>query len=233
MRVADFAGDRGEAAPRMNAKDAIASTVHAWGGQNPAALMRIAERESAFVPTAVGDIQPATEAYERVWQDLVKMGNPWAQDTERWYGSYGLYQLMAPYYARIWHPQADPHVLFDPHIATAVAARIWNRAVAKGAKDFMDVRMFWANPKFLGKGPGDPFYDSRLDSKFTVVEGIRNPPVNRYDYQAFGTGPQPDQEQKLAAARGGAVAPPKGIPFSTLATLGLLAWKVWKHVRSA
>lgn len=211
----------------MTPKEAIAATVASWGGRNPAALIRIAERESRLTPTARGDAAYAPAAYERVRDDLRKMGNPWADDPSRWSHSFGLYQMMPAYYARLWSPTADPHVLFDPRIATVVAARLWNRALQKGATDFVRVRLFWANPSWVNIPSDDSRYQDRLD-KWSIVDGQLNPPVRYFDYSAFGTGPQQGQESRLPADSGLPPASGGGMGILQMLSLGWLGFRLWK-----
>lgn len=184
----------------MNARDAIIATVARFApGADPAALIRIAERESRLVPTAIGDKTIAFSVYEEQRDALRKMGNPWADVPSRWEGSFGLYQLMAPYMARIWDPKGDPMLLFRPDVATVVAGRLWNRAVALGAKNFVDVRMVWAYGGKRGlEFPKDSEeYQRRLNDKWSVVDGVRNPPVSWFRYDGFGREKTPGQEAKL------------------------------------
>lgn len=208
----------------MTPKEAIISTVAAWGAGDPSALIRIAERESRLRPSVVGDVEKAGDAYDRVRDQLVQMGNPWATDRERWAGSFGLYQLMAPYAARLWSPKADPHVLFDPRVATVVAARLWNRAVRAGATDFVRVRLFWANPNWVNIPSDDDRYLSRLD-KWSIVDGQMNPRVEQFDYGHFGYGPQDGQASKLPTMPAIAGESPG---LLRLISYGWLAWRLWR-----
>lgn len=205
----------------MTPEQAIAATVAAWGGGDPSALIRIAERESRLVPTARGDKDAAPRAYDRVRNDLVAAGNAWANTPGRWSHSFGLYQLMPAYYARLWDPKADPHVLFDPRVATVVAGRLWNRAVRAGATDFVRVRLFWANPSWVNIPSDDPRYMERLD-RWSIVDGQMNPRVDRFDYRAFGVGPQSGQSQRLPGTNVASTDWPSVISWS------LLAWRLWK-----
>lgn len=212
----------------MTPQEAILATVAAWGGRNPAALMAIAKRESAFVATARGDKEAAPRAYLRVVDTLRKMGNPWADDPSRWDASFGLYQMMPAYYARLWDPKADPHVLFDPRIATVVAARLWNKAVAAGATDFVRVRLYWANPSLINVGETSDEYQRRLD-KYSIVDGQMNPPVSRFDYSSFGVGPQPGQEERLPRTQ--IDDPGEMPPWIRFASIALLAYRLWRAYR--
>lgn len=209
----------------MTPKEAIIATVAAWGAGDPAALIRIAERESRLNPTARGDLEAAPRAYERVRDNLQKMGNPWANDPSRWDASMGLFQMMPAYYARLWSPTADPHVLYDPRIATVIAGRLWNRAVKAGADDFVSVRLFWANPNWVRVPDDDERYISRLNDKWSIVDGEVNPSVIRFrGYSAFGTGPQEDQEERLPRA-----AIPDDQPnWLRIASIALLGYRLWK-----
>lgn len=199
------------------AERAIAETVRRWtGGRgNPAALIAIARRESGLNPRAVGDVQAAARAYERTRDRLRNEGNPWADEPGRWAGSFGLFQLMPAYWLRLSDPKADPHSLFNPEVATIVAARMWNRAVKAGARDFVGVRLYWANPSWVRFQPGDVEYDKRLD-RHAIVDGEMNPPAYAYDYSAFGVGPSEN-----------ASTPAQSAGISPLA-LAILAWKGWQ-----
>lgn len=208
----------------MTPQEAIEATVAAWGAGNPAALIRIAERESRLIPTARGDANDAPIAYEGQRDKLRAMGNPWADDPSRWSHSFGLYQLMPAYQARKWTPKADPHVLFDPRIATVVAARLWNKGIAAGADDFVRMRLWWANPNLVGIPSSDERYQSRLD-KWSIVDGQLNPPTSYYDYSAFGTGPQPGQESRLPGAAAELPAPTNWLK---VISYGWLAYKLWR-----
>lgn len=208
----------------MTPAQAIAATVAAWGGGDPAALIRIAERESRLTPTARGDATAAPKAYERERDVLRAAGNPWADDPSRWSHSFGLYQMMPAYHARKWSPLADPHVLFDPRIATVVAGRLWNRAIKAGADDFVRVRLFWANPSWVNIPSDDPRYQDRLD-KWSIVNGQLNPPVRYFDYSSFGTGPQEGQEQRLP---GGPALTKREASWLQIASLGWLGYRLLK-----
>lgn len=216
----------------MDAKQAIARTVETWApGADPGALLRIAQRESAFIPTAIGDSGPGSageRAYARMRDRLVNSGNPWAEDASRWSGSFGLYQMMPAYFIGLWDVQADPYVMFDPVIATAIAGRYWNRGVRAGATDFVRMRLFWANPSWVSKSEYDPEYKKRLSSKLSEVDGVINPPTARYRYDAFGVGPQSDQAQMAARARGGATTPTRPTSDLSLPLFALAAWSVFK-----
>jgi hypothetical protein len=207
----------------MTPQEAIDATISAWGAGNPAALRMIAFRESRFNPYARGDLDSAPLAYERVKDDLIKMRNPWARDAERWDASLGLYQTMPAYYARLWHPQADPQVLLDPRIATVVAGRIWNKAVLAGADDFVRVRLYWANPRLMKIDSDHPEYQKRLD-RFSIVDGQLNPRVSQFDYRSFGTGPQAGQDARLP---GGPAKTEEMSPLRMI-SLGFLLFRLWK-----
>lgn len=213
----------------QDAANAIATTVQAWtGGADPMALIRIAERESALHADAVGDRKFGAQVWAKQQERLRRDGNPWADRPERWVGSTGLFQLMSPYYLRLWDPKADPHRLFDPYVATVAAARLWNRAVEAGAKNFVEVRLFWGfGPAGLKYGPESEPYRKRLKSKWSVVDGRLNPPVSMYDYSSFGTGPQAGQEQRIADIRGGKITPFASKSALAKILVGLLAWRVF------
>lgn len=209
---------------KARARSAIIATVQRYApGANPAALIRIAERESGLNPQAIGDEAIAARVYEKQRERIRKDGNPWADDPSRWGGSFGLFQLMAPYMFRIWNPKADPYDLFKPEVATITAARLWNRAVKAGARDFAQVRLYWGyGPRGLEYGPGSKEYDERAANKWSLVEGIQNPPVSRYNYSAFGTGPG-DAGQGPSPGPGGSLLLPVvfGLAAGWLAVKGL------------
>lgn len=203
-------------------------------GADPAGLVSIAKRESAGNPNAIGDETIAPGVYERLRDELREMGNPWADDPSRWGGSFGLFQLMAPYFARLWHPKADPHELFDPLKATVVAGRLWNRAVRLGAKDPVEVRLVWAfGPKGLQHRPGSPEYDDRLASERKRFASLGYPAdyatrsAASFGYQGFGTEPDDSQFAKL----GGGETPGKRSVFLPLILFLAGITGLWKASR--
>lgn len=209
----------------------ISAVVQAFcGPTDPSALIRIAQRESALTPDAWGDKKYGPGVYQKKRDDLIASGNPWADDPSRWGGSFGLYQMMPAYFLRLWNPKSDPFVLFDPRIATVCAGRLWNRAVQAGARDFVEVRIFWAFGS-LQHRQGSAEYNKRLD-KWSEVDGVMNPPVSHFDYSGFGTGPQADQIERLNAIGGnggGSASKTSNIlPFVAAAGLAYLAWKKGK-----
>lgn len=195
----------------MNSRDAIIATVAAWCGPdaNPAPLLSIASRESNFNADAIGDVEIAKRVFERVQPKLLESRHPFANVPERWAGSFGLFQMMAPYHAQGWSKNADPHLLFDPHIATVVAGRLWNRAIALGARTPMDVRMVWAfGPDGLKIPKSDERYTSRLSKERARLQSLgfdadlATAPATSMGYSGFGQLPQPGQDGKLRRAKG-------------------------------
>lgn len=200
---------------QRRAAAAISSVVQAWtrnmGDSRP--LIAIAMRESALHPEAAGDISNGTAAaaFERSQPKWVAAGNPWANDPSRWGASMGLYQMMPAYHLQRWSSSADPHVLFDPYVATVVAARLVNAAKQAGAQNWVDVRMFWAfGPKGLDIAKDDERYTSRLESETARMKSLGFPAslsttsLKLAGLDAFGVGPQAGQEDVVAALRGGA-----------------------------
>lgn len=166
-------------------RDIIRATVQRYSSAGSAGaemLIRIAERESGLTPTAVGDREIARKVWLRDQEKIRAEGNPWWADGERWAGSFGLYQLMAPYMVRYWDPRADPYVLFDPVVSTIVAMRLANRAWELGARDFVSARIIWAyGPDGLRRHPpGSEQWQRRYEDKWSVVSGERNPPLPRF-----------------------------------------------------
>jgi len=180
----------------MNAAAIITAIVQVFcGNANPDALIRIAERESRLTPNVIGDKTRGAKAYDKMRDALVASGNPWADIRSRWLGSFGLFQFMPAFYIGLWDKLADPHIFFDPRIATVCAGRLWNRAVAAGAQDFIEVRIFWAFGA-LKHRKGSSEYNKRFD-KWSVVGGVMNPPVSAFNYAGFGTGPQSNQVSQV------------------------------------
>lgn len=183
----------------------IIETVAAWtnGQGDPYPLISIADRESAFVNTAVGDESIAADVFARDRDKLAQL-NPWTDDPSLWAGSFGLYQLMAPYEVQRWAVDAHPHVLFNPVIATVVAMRRWNRAINLGAKTPVDVRMVWAYAQSgLDIPHDDPRYTSRVESerKRWKKLGLSGDPatIEAAPFAGAGTGPQTGQNAKFKA----------------------------------
>lgn len=188
---------------------AVAETIRSWtyGAGNPDAFFSIADRETGgtWHHWARGDLDIAPGVFERDREDIRAKGNPWTDDASLWDGSYGLFQLMAPYYTQIWSADAHPWVLHHPVSSTVVAARLWNRAIAKGAVTPIDVRMVWAyGPKGLNISHDDARYVQRVNSERERWQklGIPGDPAEvdarSFGLAAFGTGPQADQNQRLA-----------------------------------
>lgn len=213
-------------------RQAIIDTVAAWGAHNPDALIRTAERESYMTPTAIGDHKGGPQAFERTRDRIRGEGNPWSERPERCAGSFGLFQMMPAYHLRLWDPQGDPYLLFDPYVSTVIAGRLWNRGVNAGATDFVRMRLWWKYPSWVNKPVESPEYQERLASKFSVVDGVRNPPTRIFDYRPFGTGPQKDQLALLAKARGNraTTSPATSFPWLTVASI---AYAIWKAHRNA
>lgn len=207
-----------------NASPQIIETVQRWApGADPGALLRIAERESRFSPTAIGDKTIAPGVFLAQQERIRSEGNPWSETPERWGGSFGLYQMMAPYMVRIWDPKADPYLLFRPDIATVTAGRLWNRAVKLGAKDFVDVRMVWAygGSRGLEFSKDSPEYQKRLNDKWSVVDGVRNPPVTKFNYAGFGMVPFAGQYDRLTSPIVPVVPANDGVYILIAAAVGL------------
>jgi hypothetical protein len=132
------------------------------GTGNPDPLVSIAKRESGFNHLAIGDREIAAKVFERDKDKIEAKGSPWTADPDAWAGSFGLFQLMAPYEVQRWRADAHPSVLFHPVISTILAMRKWNRAIALGARNAVDVRMVWA---FGGDGLEIPHDDERYTSR--------------------------------------------------------------------
>ena len=226
---------------------AIASIVSDWtsGRGDPRPLISIAQRESNFVPTAAADITAATKVWQRLKPQYIAHGNPWTDNDAAFGASRGLYQLMVPYQLKRWDWTAHPLALEHPVVATVVAGRIVNNAIALGAKTPVDVRMVWA---FGGDGLSiaktDVRYTDRVKKEQDRMESLgfgrdlALAPIASMGYEAFGKDVQPGQEQKAAAIAaklglalwpGASTTTPKqqqGGSAATLVALGLLAWGV-------
>lgn len=230
----------------MNARQLIVanlirSIVAAWtnGAGNADPLISFAMRESGLTPTAVGDVAngEAAKSWKRNKAKFVKAGNPWANKDSLWEASLGLYQHMPSNWINFWDLLADPRVFFDPIISTIVAARMWNRAVQLGAKNVIDVRMYWAfGPQGLKRPKDGPQYQSRIASerarwkKLGLVGDPATIDAKSFRLDAFGTGPQPNQVARVNALRGGTGIPE--IPDNqkqsgSLVALALFAAALW------
>jgi hypothetical protein len=144
----------------------ITVAVVTGGTGDPDPLISIAKRESNFNHLAVGDEEIAAKVFDRDREKIRDKGSPWTDDPDAWAGSFGLFQLMAPYETQRWRADAHPSVLFHPVIATILAMRKWNRAIDLGAQNAVDVRMVWA---FGGDGlaidKADERYTTRVASE--------------------------------------------------------------------
>ncbi len=187
---------------QVAAMQAITDTVAAvtGGHGDPRMLHAIALRESGLRPDALGDQKNGTAAaaYARAKEGIRKAGNPYWDDASAWSASYGLFQLMAPYWTRLADPMAHPSVLLDPGVSTRVAARMVNRAAAAGARDWHDVRMFWAfGPKGLQIPRDDERFASRVNStrghlaKLGYPLDLADRQISAASLSSFGVGPQP------------------------------------------
>lgn len=227
--------------------DLIAKIVADWSGGrgDPRPLVSIAQRESNFTPTAAADVAAATKVWQRLKPQYVAHGNPWTNEDASFGASRGLYQLMVPYQLKRWDWTAHPLTLEHPVIATVVAGRIINNAIALGAKTPVDVRMVWA---YGGDGLSipktDERYTDRVKKEQDRMESLGFPrdlalaPVASMGYEAFGKEAQTGQEQKAAAISsrlglalwpGASSTTPKqqmGGSMVTILALGLLAWGV-------
>lgn len=188
-------------------KQTIADTVEAFApGADPSALFSIAKRESAFNPEAMGD-----------------SGKSW-----------GLYQMRPPYYLRLWGGN-DPNVFLDPKIATVIAMRVWNKAVAAGARNPIEVRLFWwlAQSGLKNNPPGSPEYEKRRETETKRFESLGYPgsyatrDARSFGYGPAGFGPAPN-DQAILATIGGASSS-SSFSWLRLLSLGLLVWKVLKN----
>ena len=133
---------------------------------DPSPLISIAKRESNFHHLAVGDVRIASRVFERDREKIKAKGSPWADSPDLWAGSFGLFQMMAPYETQWWRVDAPPWILKHPVVATILAMRKWNRIIALGAKNPVDVRMVWAyGPDGLAIPKNDERYQSRVKSE--------------------------------------------------------------------
>jgi hypothetical protein len=139
---------------------------------------------------------------------LESHGNPYLgpeyqhENPGGWFNSHGLYQLMAPYHVPKWDWRAPPSVLLNPVISTVIGGRLWNRAAAAGARNLCDVRTFW---KF-GRLVDDDAAARRCDDTMARLESLGYPgdlalrPLEAWGLEGFGTGPEPDDAERLADA---------------------------------
>lgn len=174
------------------------------GTGNPEPLISIAQRESNFSHTAIGDVEIAAQVFERDREKLARNGSPWTDDPDAWAGSFGLFQLMAPYETQRWRADAHPSVLFHPVISTILAMRKWNRALALGARNAVDVRMVWA---YGGDGLDIPHDDERYTSRVTSERkrwrklGLSGDPLDPVEpYAGAGTVETATQQEQAGQA---------------------------------
>jgi len=181
---------------------AIIETVRiVTGGTGDAdPLISIADRESRFVHQAIGDVAIAAGVFDRDKQKIKDRGSPWTEQPELWAGSFGLFQLMAPYEVQKWAVAAKPNVLFHPVISTITAMRKWNRCIDLGAKTPVDVRMVWA---YGGSGLKIPKDDNRYTERVTSERdrwkklGLAGDPatIPAKRFAGAGVGPQTGQNE--------------------------------------
>jgi len=195
-------------ANRKSNEKAIRATVRAFAGAaDPKPLIAMADRESGWSNVAIGDIDAAAGVFERDREKIKKNGSPWTDDPSLWAGSYGLFQLMAPYEVQKWRGDAHPHLLFHPVISTILALRKWNRAYAINERErgdrpnTVDQRMIWA---YGQKGATIKRDDKRYTDRVQLERdrwsklGFTGDPLDPVQkYPAAGTGPQNDQQEKL------------------------------------
>jgi hypothetical protein len=220
--------------------DMIRKTVAVWtdGRGNADPLISIAWRESRLTPSAAGDIKNGTAAiaWRRNKAKFVAAKNPWANEDKLWEQSIGLYQLMPANMIDKWHMQADPRILFDPIVATVVAARLWNKTIAMGAKTPVDVRMVWAyGPKGLDFDHASPQYMQRVESEREKWRelGLSGDPARvsaqSFNLASFGAWPQKNQNSIVAQIRGDVGIPdyPPAEQPSSLLGLALFIAAIW------
>lgn len=181
---------------RASNKIAIEHTCEIWSpGSDPRGLIEIAWRESKWSHKAEGDNVIALQAFDRQREKLEKVGNPWVGDRSLWGASRGLFQAMAVYNVARWDPVSHPWAFFHPVVATAAAARLWNRGIAAGCKNMNDLRILWGYGSLKFK-PGDSEYDRRVaDTKDRLrrlgyPENLAEKPLLEFGLVGFGDGPQ-------------------------------------------
>jgi hypothetical protein len=177
-------------------------------------MISVAKRESNFNhlvrAKSEADAKGARRAWERNKQKYVDAGSKHIAEIEQtWLTSWGLYQLMMSNHLQRWGHTAHPRVLTNPIVATVIAGRLFNRAVARGAKNLCDVRQLWATGN-LSKGPK---YEERCASEKARFKALGYPvslvtmPIRNWGMAGFGTAPQSSDLVKYQA-----VAAKLGLP---------------------
>lgn len=201
---------------------AIAETVNTFSpGGNPGWLLSFARRESGYNHMARAKSQADATGAEKAWQrnksQFVAQGNPWISDIEKaWLTSWGLYQLMTPNQLQRWSWTAHPRVLQNPVVATVIAARLFNRAAQRGAKNLCDVREIWATGNLTGKGGAK--YRERCESERNRFALLGLPvdavdwPLSKWGMGGFGTKDAINQNDlyRVVAQRLGLPGSPEG-----------------------
>lgn len=202
----------------------IANVIAIWtdGRGVPAPLISIAKRESNLKPHLVGDVTNGTAAksWARNKRRIAAAGNPWTDQDMVWAQSIGLYQMMPANVIDKWDIKADPKILFDPVLTTIVACRLFNRGVQLAKKNgnptptAVDVRMLWAyGPKGLDIAKTDKRYLQRVTTErrrwkeLGLAGDPASIPAESFHLEAFGTGPQPNQNEISARIRSGIDTP--------------------------
>lgn len=208
--------------PRERARNRaiIAAVLKAKGGDGRF-LQHIARRESDFNATVrhmhPADRQGSLNAWHRNRARLFSQ-NPYIEDITLWDHGKGMFSYMPAYHLQRWDPTAHPDVLFDPFVASVVAARLTNRGKKLGAKTWADIDQMWAT----GKPKRTKSWGPRRERARTRLAALGLPPdlvdqaPNAGDW---GTGPQPGQLAVLDQLRRkfgvGSVTPQHDDPQTT------------------
>lgn len=219
-------------------------------GTSPNVLLSTAKRESAFQADAARINKDGEgEVFLRDREKLKAAGSPYTGDEyfDDWAGSFGLFQLMAPYEVQRWRPDAHPRVLFNPVISTILAMRKVNRILNLGANNAVDIRMVWAfGPKGLDIAQDDDRYVQRVasETKRWSDLGLSGSPLDPVrKFANVGTGPNAEQESQLVRLTnilggklpGGETTTPTTSgkkpslwPLVAVGTVGVVAYFAWQ-----
>ena len=239
----------------MNPNERVVRTVVATlsPGASPNVLVSAARRESNWHADAVGDVEIARDVFLRDRAKLAANGSPYTSDADiaAWSGSFGLFQLMAPYEVQRWRKDAHPSVLLNPIVSTILAMRKVNRIIDLGAQNAVDIRMVWAfGPDGLDIPHDDDRYVQRVESETKRwrdlgLSGSPLDPVRKF--QGVGTGPTNDQAAQVArltSILGGklpggetnttpATKRPSVWPLVAVGAVGVVAYFAWQTSKTS
>ena len=127
--------------------------------------------------------------------------NPWYDEVELWDHGKGLFGMMTANHLHRWDPTAHPDVLFNPWVASVVAARLVRGCMRGGAQTWADVDQCWATGKPRRTESWGPRRNrmrarlERLGYPADLVDEVPQP-------GGWGTGPQDDQLDVLWSLAG-------------------------------